>query len=412
LTEFLGMSSYILYDLEMIEYVLIRNSKNYRKDTFVRSWEGLLGNGLVTASGPEWKTHRKMLQPAFRRERIEQYGVVMAARIQSTLESWRVGQTRPILNDMTELTLDVVTKVLFGSEFSKETQREFGLAFNACATYYETLLEPVGYLLRNLPLPRRRRYQDGVRRLNEIVLPLLNERRTAPERHDDLLSILIAARDENGEAMTDQQARDEAMTLFLAGHETSALVLTMTLFEIAQYPEIQSRLRREIHEATGGQTVKPADIPRLEFMSQVVNEAMRLYPPIWLMGRESLENDQIGPYRIKKGATVVVPIRSIHRMETFYAEPSRFMPDRWTAEFERSLPRAAFMPFGYGTRSCIGAGFALLEIQIALAMILQKFSLTLESEKEVDLQPAATSRPRREIMIRLHATTGVVPSEK
>jgi cytochrome P450 len=201
--------------------------------------------------------------------------------------------------------------------------------------------------------------------------------------------------------MSEQQARDEAMTVFLAGHETSSIVLTMTLYLLAAHPNVQSQLQAEVDTVLGNRRPMATDVARLTFMKQVVNESMRLYPPIWLLGRMALEEDRLGPYRVKKGATVAVPVRAIHRMEKYYSDPEEFHPERWTPEFERDLPRAAFLPFGVGPRTCMGAGFAMLEMQLALAMILQKFRLTLESERNIVLQPSATSRCKSDILIGL-----------
>jgi cytochrome P450 len=398
-TEFMGMTSYTLFDLEMIEHVMVKNSRNYMKDIFVRSWSGVMGNGLLTSDGDLWKKQRQMIQPAFRRERIDHYGRVMIDRIEAALGGWESGQTRIINHDMMELTLDIVATVLFGANFSKKTQAEFGAAFVDCTAYYESMLEPINFALRNLPLPRRLRYQRALEKLNAIVSPLLAERRLKADENSDLLSILINARDENGERMSDQQARDEAMTLFMAGHETSSIVMTMTLFLISQHPEIQAKVQEEIDAVCGQRRMTTMDVPQLKFMRQVVHEAMRLYPPVWLIGRTAIEDDVVRNYRIKRGSTVVVPVRTIHRIEKFYPAPNAFRPERWTPEFEKELPRAAFIPFGYGQRACMGGSFAMMEIQLALGMILQKFRLTLESEKEPELQPSITARPRNAIRI-------------
>jgi cytochrome P450 len=260
----------------------------------------------------------------------------------------------------------------------------------------------VGTAIDRLPLPANRRYGEGVRRLERVVYRLIAERRSGGSEHDDLLGILMAARDEeSGAGMSDRQVRDEVMTFLLAGYMTTANALSWTWYLLARHPEVVARLEDEVEQVAGGRLPGHGDLSRLRYVTAVARESLRLYPPAWLFEREAVADDQIGGFRIPAGSVVLVSPFVTHRHPAFWDDPERFDPERFTAERTAPRPKHAYLPFGAGRRSCIGSAFALMELVLVVATIAQRYRLQLASDEPVELAPLMTLRPRGSIPVRL-----------
>jgi cytochrome P450 len=248
--------------------------------------------------------------------------------------------------------------------------------------------------LRHIPVPAMIRVKRAVRELDEIVDRIIRQRRASGEDTGDLLSMLMAARDEDGSGMTDRQLRDEILTFLLAGHETTAVSLSWTWYLLSQHPEVEQKLREELTQVLGGRAPRLEDLPRLPYTDKVVKESMRLYPPAWSLARTVTKEVELGGYRLPVGANVVMSQWILHRDPRFFEQPEQFNPDRWTAEAAQRLPRFAYFPFGGGPRLCIGASFAMMEANLLLAAIAQRFQLRLAPGHSVAALPSITLRPR------------------
>jgi cytochrome P450 len=346
-----------------VEQVLTTNNKNFIKPLSLRSpfFYRLLGNGLLTSEGDFWRRQRRLAQPAFHRERINAYGQVMARDVGSMLETWTVGETRDIHADMMRLTMEIVTHTLFNVDVAEDADK--------VARALSIIVEPFSaqatlkWILDNrLPTPGNRRFHKTAAELDEVIYRIIGKRRAGrQEDQGDLLSMLLQAHDEDGSQMTDQQLRDEVITLFLAGQETTALTLTWVWYLLAQHPEAEARLWQELDEVLGGRAPEVADMPRLKYTEMIAKEALRLYPPAYVVGREAVQDCEIGGYYVPAGMQVFMPTWVIHRDPRFFAEPDRFKPERWSPEFTESLPKFAYFPFGGGPRVCIGNQFAMME---------------------------------------------------
>lgn len=377
---------------ELIESVLVTHFSNFTKSEDYRALRRVLGEGLVTSEGETWRRHRRLMQPAFHRERFEAYAGLMGVYAERAVESWRPGQVFDVHKEMMQLTLEIVAQALLGTEVAGQA-RDVGEALD------ELLRQFVGgsiFILPGwLPTPANFRTRRAVRKLDQTVYRIIQSRRAAGSGGNDLLSILLAARDEDGSRLSDLELRDETMTLFLAGHETTAIALSWTWFLLAQNPSVEAEMLRELNDALGGRPVTTADLARLKFTAKVIKESMRLYPPVWGIGRRALEDVNIGGYRLPAGMNVFMTQWLVHRDPRYYPSPLDFNPHRWTEEFERRLPSFAYFPFGGGPRVCIGTSFALTEALVLLATIARRFKLELAEKPEA--MPSVTLRPRHGI---------------
>ncbi|MBS1806935.1 MAG: cytochrome P450 [Acidobacteria bacterium] len=396
--RFLYVPCFFIYHPDHIEQVLVTQQRNFIKSVSLQTpfMRRLIGNGLLSSEGEFWKRQRRLAQPAFHRERINTYSQTMTAYTERMLASWQTGETRDIHEDMMQLTLEIVAKTLFDADVT-DTAREVGQLLSV-------IVEPFSYqasfkwiLDNRLPTPMNRRFHRTAQRLDEIVFGIINERRASKVDRGDLLSMLLAALDEDGSQMTDQQLRDEAMTLFLAGHETTALTMSWTWYLLAQHPEVEAKLRAEIESVLGERTPTMADLPALKYADQIIKESMRLYPPAYAMGRQALQEFELGGYRIPAKSQIFFFQYVTHRDPRFFDEPEQFKPERWTEEFVRQLPRYAYFPFGGGPRLCIGNSFAMMETVLILVAIAQKFSLKLAPGQAITPIPGITLRPENGI---------------
>lgn len=394
--RFFYINSYFLYHPDYIEQVLATNNRNFIKPRSVRSpfFCRLVGNGLLTSEGEFWRRQRKLAQPAFHRQRINAYGETMVAFAEQLAATWRAGETRDIHQEMTTLTMQVVTRTLFNTDVTHDAQH-----INAAL---QVIVEPFSsqatlkWILDNrLPTRTHRRFNEAVRQIDQFIYRIINQRRASGEDHGDLLSMLLQAQDEtDGTGMTDQQLRDETMTLFLAGYETTSLALSWAWYLLAQNPDAETKLWQELDEVLGGRAPQVADMPRLRFTEMIAKETMRLYPPAYIVGREAIKDCEIGGYAVASGTQLFMPTWVVHRDARFFENPAEFSPERWTPEFTAQLPRYAYFPFGGGPRACIGNQFAMMEFILLLATIAQKFQLRLVPEHKVELHPAMSLRPR------------------
>ena len=400
--RFFYIWAYFLYHPQHIEQVLTTENRNFIKPRSVRSpfFCRLVGNGLLTSEGEFWRRQRRLAQPAFHRGRINTYGETMVAYAEEMVASWREGETRDIHEDMTHLTMQIVTRTLFNTDVTHDA-RHISDALKVIVEPFAAQATLKWILDNRLPTPANRRFHEAVRQIDEFIYRIINERRASREDYGDLLSMLLQAQDEDGAQMTDQQLRDEAMTIFLAGYETTSLALSWAWLLLAQNAEAETKLWQELEETLGGRAPQMADMPRLRYTEMIARETMRLYPPAYIVGREAATACEIGGYSIPAGTQVFMPTWVVHRDARFFESPEEFRPERWTPAFVEQLPRYAYFPFGGGPRVCIGNNFAMMEIILLLATIAQKFRLRLAPEHEVTLKPAMSLRPAQGIKVRL-----------
>ncbi len=391
---------YLINHPDIFEEILVTQSRHFIKNFALRINPLVFGKGLLVSEGDFWLKQRRLIQPAFSRSRLAGYAQVMVDAAQAMLASWKPGEIRDIYSDMMRLTLAITARTLFDAEVDGDAS-EVG---NALHLLQENFLVRINSLLLLpiwVPTPQNLRLRKIVRRLDEIIYRFIRQRRQGSIEKPDLLSILLQARDEDGSRMSDQQVRDEAMTLFLAGHETTALALSWTWHLLAGHPQVEEKLLAEVDSVLAGRIPTFQDLPRLKYTEKVVQESMRVYPPVYLIGREAIEECVIGGFRVKRGTTLLMCQWLIHRDPRFFEQPEKFQPERWTEEFSRTMPRFAYFPFGGGPRLCIGNTFAMTEMVLVLAAIAQRFRFTAKPGHEVVLWPSFTLRPRNGILANL-----------
>ena len=379
---------------DAIREILVVQQRSFHKGRALQRTKPILGEGLLTSEGDHHKRQRRLAQPAFHRDRIARYALVMLDRARRTRDRWRDGETIDVHHEMMRLTLSIVAKALFDAEVDSEAD-EIGGALTDLMNMFPLLLNPFAELLRRLPLPQTRRFDRSIKRLDQTIYSIINERRASGEDRGDLLSMLLLAQDEEGDGggMTDAQVRDETMTLFLAGHETTASALAWTWYLLAQHPEVEQEMRAEIASA-------PLEYPRLPFTEMVFAESMRLYPPAYIMGRLAIQDVTINGTLVPKGSIAIVSQAVTHHDPRWWSDPERFDPMRFAAGAETTRPKFAYFPFGAGPRVCIGEGFAWMEGVLLLATIAQKWRMTLVS-RDVERQPLITLRPKGGIIVKL-----------
>jgi cytochrome P450 len=404
LTRFLYVPACFLFNPHHIEYVLASGSKNFIKAESLRSpfFSKLVGNGLVTSEGDFWRRQRRLAQPAFHRDRVNAYGETMVAFTERMLEGWSDGQTLDAHDEMMRLTQSIVVKTLFSADVSGEADR-VGEALRVIVQPFASQATIKWILDNRLPTPGHLRFNRAVREVDKVVYRFITERRASGEDTGDLLSMLLRAQDEDGSVMTDKQLRDEVMTLFLAGHETTALVLTWAWHLLALNPETEEKLAAELEEVLSGRAPTVEDLPRLRYCEWVVKESMRLYPPAYAVGREAVRECEVGGYRIPAGMQVFAFQWIVQRDARWYDEPEAFRPERWREEEASRLPRYAYFPFGGGPRQCIGNAFAMMEAVLVLATVAQRFRLRHAHGHTVELLPAMSLRPKNGVLVKLES---------
>jgi cytochrome P450 len=386
---------YLLNHPDYIKDVLVTNNRNFVKSRGLEMAKKFLGEGLLTSEGEFHRRQRRLAQPAFHRQRIDAYAEVMTDYGARARSRWRSAETVDIWQEMMHLTLGIVGKTLFDADVEAEAI-EIGAALTDVMQLFERITNPFGALLDKLPLPGNIRWLKAKERLDSTIYRIINERRAAGVDRGDLLSMLLLAQDEEGDggSMTDVQLRDEAMTLFVAGHETTANALTWTWYLLSQHPEVEEKLHEEIDTVLAGRLPTADDVAQLPYTEMVFAEAMRLYPPAWTLGRRVLQDYRVGEYVLPAGSIVLMSQWVMHHDPRYYPEPFKFDPERWTAEAREARPKFAYFPFGGGPRVCIGEQFAWMEGALLIATIAQQWTMRLAPGQLVEPKAMITLRPR------------------
>jgi len=387
--------AFFLNHPDYIKDVLVTNHSSFHKGLALQRAKRLLGEGLLTSEDEVHRRQRRLAQPAFHRSRIAAYAGVMTAYGLQTSARWRDGDTLDLSAEMMQLTLGIVGKTLFDADVVSDAQ-EVGEAMTVVMDLFNTITIPFFELIQKLPLPQLRRFDAAKGRLDAIIYRLIEQRRHAGEDRGDLLSMLLLAQDTevDGGGMTDEQLRDELMTIFLAGHETTANALIWTWYLLSQNPEAEARLHEEIDRVLAGRVPGFDDVAKLKYTEMVLAESMRLYPPAWALGRLAMEDFEIGGYVVPRKSLVLMSQYVMHRDPRYFAEPFKFKPERWTPEARESRPQFSYFPFGGGPRRCIGEGFAWMEGILLIATIARQWQMRLVPNHPVALKPVITLRPK------------------
>jgi len=382
-----------------IEYVLVKNHRGFTKNRhFWRYVRAIFGSGLLTAQGDDWQRQRRLNAPAFSGQRLTSYGQIMVRHAEAMLTGWKPGERLDVHSEIMALTLEIAAETLFGTSVKRDIADIEQSTDVLMAEISARLRRPL-FIPDAIPIPGNLRYRRALRRIDELVARIIAERRRSGADRGDLLSMLLLARYENGETMNERQIRDEVVTMLLAGHETTALALSWTCYLLSRHPTIERRLAAELQELLGTRLPTVDDLPRLQLCAHAINEAMRLYPPAWAIGREAVHACEIGGYLVPAGVTIFIAPWVLHRDSRYFDDPNEFCPDRWTGAFTKQLPRFAFMPFGGGPRVCIGNRFAMMEAVLILAMIVQRFVLEAQRERPEPF-PSITLRPKGGVWLR------------
>ncbi len=403
-----GFDVFLLDRPDAIKHVLQDRPTNYLKSRSYRMLRLLLGDGLLTSEGEFWRRQRRLAQPAFRRDRLEAMGARMLQPVEELADDWLRRARKGPLDariEMSRLALEIASDTLFGATLPGQAS-EISTALAEVQSYANHITTRPLVVPRSVPTPRNRRYERASSVLDRTVADLIEGRRQVVERGedpgDDLLALLMAATDEEtGEGMTDAQLRDEVMTLFLAGHETSATGLTWALVQLARHPDVEARCREEVLRVTGGAPPTVAQLRDMPYLRAFVDEVLRLHPPAWIMEREPIQDDEIVGYPIPKGSVVIVSPYVTHRNPALWDRPHRFDPERFLGAEARERQRYAYFPFGGGPRQCVGNNFALMEMQLTLARLLSRFRISLVPDQRIEQLPYVTLQPDGPVLIRV-----------
>jgi cytochrome P450 len=386
------LAAYVVVDPDLFSYFLKDNHRNYNKASGIWRMMGqVLGNGLPVIEGDFWLRQRRMMQPAFHRQHMANFIDLMASETMDTANRWRQavadGETLDLMKEMSGLTLRIVARSMFGQGLSLEECTRFGDAFAEVLKYLEYRAW-LYFIPKDTPMPGKGRYERGYNLTNNIVLRLIAEKRAEGATGDDLVSLLIRARDaDDGTGMSDEQLRDEALTMFVAGHETGAVTMMWLLQLLAKHPEVEATLHEEVDRVLGGRLPTYEDLANLPYTRAVVDETMRLYPAAWLISRNVVETETLpNGMTLPKGAMLLFSFYHLHRNENYFDEPEAFRPERFLNGASAHM-RRAFMPFGTGPRMCIGAGFTLIEVAVLLATLAQQFKVRVHTPTPVQPKP-------------------------
>lgn len=411
--RFLHLPIYLIGSPDYVREVLVNQADKFEKAPLDRDiLSKFLGNGLLTSEGSFWRRQRKLAQPAFHAKRIQAYAQVMVAYTRQMLEGWHNGEQRDIDHEMMRLTMFIVSKTLFNADAittQGNTAEMIGQAVTDLQNVSNNDYQRGMTLPDWLPTADNRKRRHASELFGQYMDKIIADRRATAQDGKitdmgDLLSMLMMAQDDDGQHMDDRQLRDEVATLFAAGHETTANALTWTFYLLSQHPEVEAKLHQELDQVLLGRAPVLADLQNLPYTQMVVKEAMRLYPPAWILnGRISLEDVVIGGYTIPKGSTIFISPYAMHHLPKFFPDPERFDPERFTPEREKALPKFAYMPFGGGPRVCIGNAFAMMEAPLLLATIAQQYSLQLKSGHQVQKASLITLTPKNGMPMHLQA---------
>ncbi len=429
---------YLINNPHYIEDILIRNYKNFIKSRGLQVSKRVLGEGLVTSEGEYHERQRKIIQPAFHPNLIKRYGDIMTTYAVNMCQRWKDGSTLDIHKEMINVTSAIISKAVLGSDIKSEEEGgddQVGDALLTCAEYFNRLLMPFGELIEKIPvLPINKGFQAAKKKLDTIVYRMIKEHRdnqskgvSSSQKRGDLLYTLLQAQDAETAIgpMTDSQLRDEVMTIFLAGHETTANALTWTFYLLSQNPSVEAKLYEELCSVLGngkdgsnsnstssngstrskGRIPTIEDVPKLEYTEKVFRESMRLYPPAWTIGRQAINDYKVDKYVIPAGSIILMSQYVMHRNPLYFSDPDLFYPDRWTKEAKSSLPRFTYFPFGGGIRGCIGEPFAWMEGVLLVATVCQQWKMHHDDDdidhNKVELKPLITLRPKDGMYMKL-----------
>ena len=386
---------YFINHPDLVRDVLVVNAHKFIKGRALQRARTLLGDGLLTSEGESHLRQRRMMQPAFHRLRIAEYARAMTEYADKMAASWSDDDVRDIDREMMRLTLQIVAKTLFDANVENDAD-DVGRSLTTIVEMFNLLLLPFSEVLEKLPFPQSIRFKRARNTLDKIIYKIIDERRASGEDRGDLLSMLLLAQDEtDGSAMTDEQIRDESMTLFLAGHETTANALTWTWYLLSQNPEKEAKFHAEIDAVLAGRIPTIDDVPALKYTEHVIAESMRLYPPAWAVGRYAVEDHELGGYAIPAGSTVLSSQYILHRDPRFWDSPNEFLPERWDAQSVKEAgQKNIYFPFGGGVRRCIGESFAWAEGILLLAGVARKWKLSLVPGQRIETKPMITLRPK------------------
>jgi len=383
---------YVVTCADLAHAVLVDHAASFHKSAGMQFLRPVLGEGLLSAEGEPHKRHRKLLAPAFAPRRLASYGEVMVAETREQLARWSPGERVDLAAQMMEMTLAIAGRTLFGVDVRGDASTVAHALELAMRSMVEGTSSPL-QLPYEWPLPRHLRMRRAVKMLDDVVYRLIAEGRKRGTDRGDVLSILLLARDDDGSALTDREVRDEVMTLLLAGHETTANTLSWTWYELGRNPAALAQLEAELARVVGARPVTTADLPDLPWTAAVIDEAMRLHPPAYMLGREVVRDVEIGGFHLPASSVVDVYIRGIHRRADYFPAPLAFRPERMLPDARKARPRHHYLPFGAGPRVCIGAHFALMEAQLALATMVQQARLRMLAHTGA-VEPLVTLRPR------------------
>ena len=391
----------LIYHPDAIEQLFVARNRDFVKSPGVRLLRPMLGEGLFLAEGDTWLRQRRLMQPAFHRQRVAGYGDVMTAATARHVAGWKDGDVIEVHGEMMALTQAIVGKTLFDADVSGDAY-EASQAARVLAEDFGARLKTLQLIPYWVPTPRNLRSRRAIRRLDRVIHRIIAERRASAGDRGDFLSMLLHAQDaDDGSRMTGQQVRDEAMTMYLAGHETTAVALSWAWYLLAQHPACEARLGDELRDVLGGRAPSVADLPRLQYAAMVVTEAMRLYPAAYAIGRQAVRASEIAGQAVAPGDVIIAPTWVVHRDRRWFEEPEAFRPERWAGDLAQRLPRFAYFPFGGGPRQCIGNTFAQMEAILVLAAIAQRFGLSLVPGQQITPTPYITLRPEPGIRMRV-----------
>ena len=387
---------------DLVQQVLVTDSEKYGKWTLSDFGTEFAPDGLLLTEGEQWRTQRTQAQPAFQLDRVRSYGEAMAGYAAELVDDLDDGETVAANERFSELTLRILADSLFDLDIDRS---EDGAAITRAARALNERADPDGlstFVPQWVPTPSNRRFTGAMDEFETVVDRLIDERRAAADtdEHDDLLAILMQAGDD-GDGMSDKELRDTMLTFLFAGHDTTSLALTYTTYLLAEHPEVADRLREEVDEAVDGETPGAFEVFGLELLDRVCTESMRLYPPAYVIFREAREDVELGGYEIPANTKLTLPQFRIHRDERWYDAPDEFRPDRWTDEFEASLPEYAYFPFGGGPRHCIGMRFAMLELKLVLATLVEHCRFEYVNDEPPQPRMAASYLPEENVRLRV-----------
>jgi cytochrome P450 len=401
---------YLVVHPDHVKYILQENSRNYIKGENFKAIKPIIGDGLAIKEGDSWRRERRLMQPSFHRQRVGALVTLMTKTIVQMLENWRTidsGKPLDVFAQMMQLAQTILVKSLLSIDSNDEITK-MNRAWDTAYEYLSSQLWAVFKLPLWVPTPKNRAFQQAMRTLDTVVYRIIRERRESGNAPDDLLSMLMDAYDEeSGQDMSDEQLRDEIMTIFTGGFETSAAVLSWTWYLLSQHPNVENRLQAELTSVLGGRTPTLEDLPNLKYTRMILEESMRLYPGAWIFTRTNLDADEIGGYHIPAHSLIMISPYVTHRLPSFWENPEDFDPERFARERVASRPRYTYYPFGGGPRQCIGEIFALTEMQLIIAMVAQKYRLHLVPGHPVEEEPMFTLRPRHGILMTLEPQVGL-----